>query len=92
MTAAAGWAEEAMTRIINQRVRVHTDGGGRPVEFVFRGRHRVARILESWKEADLWWHLPVERRVYRVQSAAGGIFELEYRRPAEQWYLYKAYD
>lgn len=81
-----------MARIINRPIRVRTDGRGTPREFFYRGRRRVVEVTEWWKETGGWWEYPVDRTVYRVQTAAGGLFEIEYRRPDGLWYLYKAYD
>ncbi|HLS88011.1 MAG TPA: DUF6504 family protein [Sphingobacteriaceae bacterium] len=82
-----------LPKIINRPVKVWTDEAGRPLAFLFRRRrHPVACVLEVWEELDHWWEAPLERTVYRLETAAGGLYELEFRRPEGRWYLYKAYD
>lgn len=81
-----------MVRLIDRRVPVHAAPDGRPLWFAFRGRRRVVRVLDSWREIGEWWDGNGERIVYRVETEDGGVFELDYRPTDGGWFLYKAYD
>jgi len=81
--------------LIDRPIQVWTDAEGRPIAFVWRGvRRRVAEILDDWREIGEWWDQdpPEERDVYRVRTEDGGVYEIDYRRPAGRWYLYRVYD
>ncbi|PZN07600.1 MAG: hypothetical protein DIU76_04275 [Bacillota bacterium] len=81
--------------LIDRPIRVEADSRNRPVAFVWRGIRRVvAEVLEEWREIGPWWEQdpPEERFVYRVQTQDGGVYEIDYRIPARQWFLYRIYD
>jgi hypothetical protein len=80
-----------MPRIVDRPVAVVTDSGGRPAGFCWeRGKRRVVRIEDVWKEAGRWWAGETEKIFYRVEAESGGVYEL-YADQGE-WYLYKIYD
>ncbi|HEX6988774.1 MAG TPA: DUF6504 family protein [Bacillota bacterium] len=81
-----------MARLIDRRVQVHAAPDGVPLWFTFRGRRRVVRVLDSWREIGEWWDGKGERTVYRVETDGGGVFELDYRHRDGGWFLYRAYD
>ena len=67
-----------MTRIVDRPVKVKTSPAGIPEIFVFRGsHHRVAVLLDTWRETGEWWDGAREKVVFRVRTTSGGIFELE---------------
>ena len=81
--------------LIDRPIRVGVDGENRPVAFVWRGHRRVvAEVLDEWRELGPWWDQdpPEERFVYRVMTEDGGVYEIDYRTPTRQWYLYRVYD
>lgn len=81
-----------MSKIVNRPIWVQADAAGHPSIFFFHRHQRVQNVLETWEEVDYWRESPLARTVYRVETAAGGLFELELRRPENRWYLYKIYD
>ncbi|ADU50190.1 hypothetical protein Tmar_0065 [Thermaerobacter marianensis DSM 12885] len=81
--------------LVDQPVQAWADAQGRPAAFLWRGvRRRVVEILDEWRELGRWWEgdPPEERYVYRVRTEDGGVYEIEYRRPAGRWFLYKVWD
>lgn len=76
----SGLGGTVLTRLINVPVAVRVDAAGKPLDFTYKGlRHRIVRVLEVWQEAGEWWEGQGDRTVYRVATAGGGIFELDYR-------------
>lgn len=81
-------------RIVDQPIQVVAGPDGSPRAFLWRGRrYTVEAVLEDWVELGEWWdcHPPEQRSVFRVR-AGSGVFELDFRRPEKQWYLYCIYD
>ncbi len=81
-----------MSRLVNRPVPVAERRDGAPLAFSFRGRHRVARVLEAWREAGEWWEGHGERQVYRVETEGGGVFELLFDLERRDWTLTRNYD
>ncbi len=92
-----------MSRIVNRPVRVHAVPSGRPAAFRWQGRwYRVTDILDTWVYREPWWEQPLfphrgpghapERTFYRVATDAGGVVELVYRTPEDEWRLARLYD
>ncbi|MBE0466549.1 MAG: hypothetical protein IBX71_04905 [Candidatus Desulforudis sp.] len=80
-----------MPRIVDRRADVAADPEGRPRSFGWgRGKRRVRRILDAWKETGRWWAGETEKIFYRVETESGGVYELYTDR--QDWYLYKIYD
>lgn len=80
-----------MPRLVSRPVTVKAQRG-RPFAFSFQGSHRVARLLEEWREAGEWWRGDGEKRVFRVVDEAGGMFELLFDMKDSRWSLEKVYD
>lgn len=82
-------------RLIDRPIQVRKDRKGRPAAFFWRGqRHRVAEILDWWREIGEWWNTGqlVTHTTYRVVDDAGGVYEIDFREPEGRWYLYRVYD
>jgi len=74
------------------RVQVETDGRGRPVRLQHRrGAVQVVGILEEWEEAGCWWQGEEPRRVYRVLTAGGIVYEL-HQQSGAGWQLVRVLD
>lgn len=56
-----------------QRLRVETDGAGRPRALLHEGAMRtVVAVQDHWRIDDEWWReTPVSRMYYRVQLEGG---------------------
>ena len=81
-----------MTKRVDEPVVVTFDRGGRPRWFRW-GRRRVAigQLLDRWEEAGCWWRGEEVRRVYRVCSRKGVVYELHHQ-ASQGWRLYRIYD
>jgi len=72
-------------------VRVRLDRSGQPAAFLHRGRwHRVAEVLDRWRERGRWWEGEPPREVYRVVTTSGAVYELG--REGDAWRLYAVLD
>jgi hypothetical protein len=51
-------------------------------------RRRIVRVLERWREVRAWWdeEASIDRLVFRVLLAGGGVAELALERPGG-WFL-----
>jgi hypothetical protein len=62
-----------------------------PAALFHRGRwHRVAEVLDCWRERGRWWEGEPPREVYRVATESGEVYELG--REGETWRLYAVLD
>ena len=66
---------------------------GPPVQFEFRGRHRVARAWGPERIQTGWWrgHY-VQRDYYRVETTAGKRFWIFRRLHDAKWFLHGVFD
>ena len=81
-----------MSKRVDQNTLVTSDKEGRPQHFCWGRRNVViSRILEEWEEAGCWWRGEEARRVYRVRSKQGVLYELHHQ-PSQGWRLYRIYD
>lgn len=82
----------SMSKRLDIPLQAVDEHGGRPRAFRWQGRSiAVSEILEEWEEAGCWWQGEPVRRVFRVQTASGAIYELHHQSPAG-WRLYRSYD
>ena len=52
-------------------------------------KRRVVRVLESWREIDLWWEAgaSVDRLVFRTLLAGGAVVDLALDLVTGEWLL-----
>lgn len=82
-----------MTRLVRRPIPApERDPAGAPRAFVWRGRRlAITAVLESWRDAGLWWEGEVEKTFWRVQVADGGIYEL-WEDATGRWAVYRVWD
>ncbi|PKM47846.1 MAG: hypothetical protein CVV03_01305 [Firmicutes bacterium HGW-Firmicutes-8] len=82
-----------MTKFVDKRVEVRCDGKNAPLAFRWNGRWApVNRILEIWKDTGAWWDGEAEKTFYRLETSAGGLYELYLDNADQTWFLYRIYD
>lgn len=81
-----------MARLIGRPVTVRLAADGAPQAFHHKVWHRVAQVLDSWREVGQWWDQEQETITYRVTTERGGVFELTHLPAEQRWVLYKSYD
>jgi uncharacterized protein DUF6504 len=95
--AFVDWAtqkEATGTRRDAPRIAVRRRQGELRLAFTWRGRERRARIANSWRLAANWWDeaRATERVYYRVQTAAGGVYDLYHDLTRDAWALDRCHD
>ncbi|CAB3393433.1 conserved protein of unknown function [Kyrpidia spormannii] len=79
-----------LSRLIDRPVAVRVKKG-LPDSFSFRGQsHQILEIIDQWEESGAWWKGEPSYRIYRVQTADLGVFDL--KRYKEEWRLYRIWD
>lgn len=82
-----------MTRLVRRPIPTpERDPAGVPRAFVWRGRRlAIAAVLDSWRDAGLWWEGEAEKTFWRVQVTDGGIYEL-WEDATGRWTVYRVWD
>lgn len=71
---------------------VSADPRGRPLRFQHRRRSlQVVEVLDAWEEAGCWWQGEEPRRLYRVLTDSGAVYELQHQADAG-WQLMRVLD
>jgi len=79
-------------RLLDRPILV-TTRAGEPTSFRWRGQtYRIARVIDCWRYMGRWWVGEGEWRLWRVETADGGEFELLYDVKQQAWRLYRVYD
>ena len=82
-----------MTRLVQRPIPPPEFGPGRvPRAFRWKGRRlTVTAVLDSWRDAGMWWEKEPEKTFWRVQVADGGIYEL-WEDAEGRWAVYRVWD
>ncbi|MCC6612860.1 MAG: hypothetical protein IT320_05230 [Anaerolineae bacterium] len=79
------WAE-------GQAINTSVDQDDCPIEFAWRGRHRVAEVVETWVVDDGWWHLRKYRTYYKLATETGLLVIIFRNNVDGAWFLQRVYD
>lgn len=69
--------------------------GSRATPQSFYWNHKwihIRRVLELWKDTGTWWDGESEKTFFRVETAAGSLYELYQDDTNQTWFLYRIYD
>jgi len=79
-------------RVSGRLLSVVAGEDGTPKEFRLGGVRRVRAVLEQWTESNEWWRGEKGRRVFRVLTDDGAVFEIELDLSTMRWRLGRVYD
>jgi hypothetical protein len=80
-----------VTRIVRRRISIESWRGEDPETFrdgdVLR---QVEDWIDAWREMGNWWEGEGPRRIVRVVTVDGQVFDLECA--DDEWWIYKVWD
>ena len=80
-----------MSRLVRRKIEISHWQDGDPDEFRDGGvKHQVQSVIDQWIEMGDWWNGEGSRKLLRVLTNRGELFDLEC--VDQEWFIYRIWD